>query len=70
MSEAASETAGTVLCGAEGHLCRCREPSGHHSPHACPCGGSWRGGFESDDFEIISLPPLMPRFDLLRGGDW
>jgi hypothetical protein len=72
MSEAVSEVTGVVLCAAEAHSCRCREPVGHESesPHLCPCGGAWRGEYETASFEVVSLLPLIPQPDLPFDGVW
>lgn len=60
--ESIDETAiGVVVCGERAASCVCAEPPGHYpaSAHACGregCGGVWRGTFESDDFEVVTLP--------------
>lgn len=54
-----------ALCGARARRCACIKPVGHAAAgddvHACnpeTCGGSWRGTFDTDDFEVVSFPLL------------
>lgn len=53
-------SAETVICGARAAACRCVLEPGHFGPHACneTCGGSWRGEFGTDSFEVIAFPSV------------
>lgn len=47
-------------CGARADGCVCSALAGHEArgePHRCCCGGTWRGDFDGDDYEVIELPP-------------
>lgn len=41
-------------CSATAFRCHCQGGHGPDEPHACDCGGSWRG--EGDTFEVVSFP--------------
>lgn len=60
MDETSEVLEAVAVCGARASECICIGPPEHvgHDPHACKCGGSWRGSLDGDDFEVVTLPDL------------
>ena len=56
---AAATDSAEVVCGAEAAHCICDEPHGHTTPHACKCGGKWRGTLDEPDFDVVAWPTAV-----------